>query len=98
MIVSCSGKQVEYAIEEDDRYRLDIINSNSRSIIITLSLNVSAKMYDISKAKNNCSTTKGSCQLKLLFPYTHYVILTTPSNVRLLVQTLFPILINTLLY
>ena len=42
-------------------------------------------MYDTTKAKAICSTaTKGSsCQLRLTFPNTHYVILTTPNNVSL---------------
>lgn len=77
----CSGKEVEFSIEEDDRYYLDIINTNPRSIIMTLNLNVSSMMYDISKAKNKCSTMNGSCQLRLLFPNTHYLILTTPNTV-----------------
>lgn len=75
------GKEAEFTIEEDDRYYLDIINTNSRSIIMTLNLNVSSKMYDISKAKKNCSTRNGLCQLRFLFPNTHYVILTTPNSV-----------------
>ncbi|PON54233.1 Cytochrome P450, E-class, group I [Parasponia andersonii] len=74
------GKEVEYAIEEDDRYYLDIVNSNFRSVIITLKANFSSKMYDITKANNKCSTTNGSCRLRLLFPDTRYVILTTPNN------------------
>lgn len=91
-----SGKEVEYAIEEDDRYHLDIINSNRRSIIITLKVNVSSKMYDITKAKNKCSTTNGSCRLRLLFPSTHYVILTTPNNVRLSQTLMLSNLFNTM--
>ncbi|XP_015884981.1 E3 ubiquitin-protein ligase APD2 isoform X2 [Ziziphus jujuba] len=75
-----NGKEAEFIIEEDDKYYLDIINTNSRSIIMTLNLNVSSKMYDISKANDKCSTRTGSCQLRLLFPSTHYVILTTPNN------------------
>lgn len=76
------GKGAEFSIEEDDRFYLGIINTNPRSIIMTMTLNVSAKIYDTSKAKSMCSTTSGSCRLNLLFPSTHYVILTTPNNVR----------------
>lgn len=79
---ACSGKEAEYKIEEDDKYYLDIINTKPRGIIITLNVNVSSTMYDITKAKAVCSTTKGSCRLRLVFPNTHYVILTTPDNVR----------------
>lgn len=79
-----SGKEAEYNIEEDDRYYLEIINANRRSIIITVSVNVSSNMYDLTKAKAMCSTAKSSsCQLRLVFPNTHYVILTTPNNVSL---------------
>ncbi|CAB4266256.1 unnamed protein product [Prunus armeniaca] len=74
------GKEAEYNIEEDDKYYLDIINTKPRGIIITLNVNVSSTMYDITKAKAICSTTKGSCRLRLAFPNTHYVILTTPNN------------------
>lgn len=48
---------------------------------MSMSMNVSSKMYDITKAKIMCSALKGSCQLKLLFPNTQYVVVTTPSNV-----------------
>ncbi|KAF3446587.1 hypothetical protein FNV43_RR11767 [Rhamnella rubrinervis] len=75
-----NSKEAEFSIEEDDRYYLDIINTNPRSIIMKLNLNVSSMMYDISKAKNKCSTIKGSCQLRLLLPNTHYLVLTTPST------------------
>ncbi|XP_004292747.1 PREDICTED: uncharacterized protein LOC101292282 isoform X1 [Fragaria vesca subsp. vesca] len=80
------GKEAEFSIEEDDRYYLDITNTNPKSIIITVNVNVSSKMYDTTKAKAICSTaTKGSsCQLRLTFPNTHYVILTTPNNGDLL--------------
>lgn len=75
------GKEAEYNIEEDDRYYLEIINANRRSIIITVNVNVSSKMHDLAKAKAMCSTAKSSsCQLRLVFPNTHYVILTTPNN------------------
>ncbi|KAF7847092.1 hypothetical protein BT93_L3371 [Corymbia citriodora subsp. variegata] len=66
-------KEAEYFIEEDDKYYVRVINANSRSIIMSLSMNVSSKIYDITKAKIMCSTLKGSCQLKLLFPNTQYV-------------------------
>ncbi|XP_030498963.1 E3 ubiquitin-protein ligase APD2 isoform X1 [Cannabis sativa] len=77
---SIEDKEMEYVIEEDERYYLDIINSNSRSIVVALSVNVTSMMYDITKAKNKCSTSKGSCRLKTILSYTHYVILTTPND------------------
>lgn len=75
-----SGKGAEFTIEEDDRYYVVVINSNPRNIIMSMTLNASAKMYDTSKAKSVCSTATGSCRLGLMFPDTHYVILTTPTN------------------
>lgn len=75
-----NGKEAEYTIEEDDKYFLCIINSNPKSIIMTMTINISATMYDTTKAKSMCSTLTGSCSLTLRFPYTHYVILTTPNN------------------
>ncbi|KAK7857935.1 hypothetical protein CFP56_015269 [Quercus suber] len=74
-----SGKEVEYTIEEDDKYYIGVINSNRRSIIMSMAINVSATMYDTTKAKSKCSTETGSCRLRLEFPNTHYVILTTPN-------------------
>ncbi|XP_022772226.1 uncharacterized protein LOC111314876 isoform X2 [Durio zibethinus] len=74
------GKEAEYTIEEDDKYYLGVINSNHRSIIINFGLNVTSKVYDVTKASNTCSTLNGSCRLKLLFPDTQYVIVSTPDN------------------
>ncbi|XP_050265861.1 E3 ubiquitin-protein ligase APD2-like isoform X1 [Quercus robur] len=75
-----SGKEVKYTIEEDDKYYIGVINSNRRSIIMSVAINVSATMYDTTKAKSKCSTETGSCRLRLEFPNTHYVILTTPNH------------------
>lgn len=77
-----SGRHAEYTIEEDDRYYVGIINANPRSIIMAMNVNVSSKMYDITKAKSMCSKIKGACRLKLPFPNTHFVVVTTPNNVR----------------
>lgn len=79
-----SGKEAEYHIMEDNKYYVNVINTNSKSIIMTLKTNVTSKMYDITKASNKCSTTRGSCKLSLLFPQTRFVILTTPENGDLL--------------
>lgn len=49
---------------------------------MSITINVSATMYDTTKAKSKCSTETGSCRLRLEFPNTHYVILTTPNHVR----------------
>ncbi|KAF8023189.1 hypothetical protein BT93_F0634 [Corymbia citriodora subsp. variegata] len=73
-------KEAEYYIEEDDKYYVRVINANSRSTIMSMSVNVSSKIYDITKATIMCSALEGSCQLKLLFPNTQYVVVTTPSN------------------
>lgn len=81
ILIYYTGKEAEYAILEDDRYYVGIINANRKSVIMTLNVNVTSKIYDISKAKRMCSTIKGSCHLNLFFPTTQYVILTTPNNV-----------------
>ncbi|KAK3016884.1 hypothetical protein RJ639_005899 [Escallonia herrerae] len=74
------GSEAKYSIEEDDRYYIGIINSNPRSIIMTLSVNVLSKMYDTTKAKTMCSTISGSCRLNLPFPNSQFVVVTTPPN------------------
>lgn len=74
------GKEAEYLIEEDDKYYLGVINSNPRSVIMTFGLNVTSKVYDVAKASNVCSTLNGSCRLKLFFPDSRYVIVSTPDN------------------
>lgn len=76
------GKEAEYIIEEDDRYHIGIVNKNSRNIILSMNVNISAKVYDISKAKSMCSTANGLCKLSLPFPNAHYLIMTT-NNVSL---------------
>ncbi|XP_057503837.1 E3 ubiquitin-protein ligase APD1-like isoform X2 [Actinidia eriantha] len=77
---STDGREAEYVIEEDDKYCLGIVNTNPRSIIMAMNVNVSSKMYDTTKAKSMCSTIKGSCRLSLLFPYSQFVTVTTPNN------------------
>ncbi|XP_022768696.1 uncharacterized protein LOC111312571 isoform X2 [Durio zibethinus] len=74
------GKEAEYSIEEDDKYYVGVINSNPRSIIMTFGLNVTSKVYDVTKASNMCSSLNGSCRLKIQFPDTQYVIVSTPDN------------------
>ncbi|KAA8528481.1 hypothetical protein F0562_035836 [Nyssa sinensis] len=75
-----NGKEAGYTIEEDDNYHVGIINTNPRSIIMVMNINISSKMYDTSKAKSMCSAIDGSCRLNLLFPNTKFVIVTTPNN------------------
>ncbi|XP_065846926.1 E3 ubiquitin-protein ligase APD2-like [Euphorbia lathyris] len=75
-----NGKEAEYLVEEDDKYYLGLINTNPRSIIIKIALNITSKMHDLSKANNMCSTKEGSCRLMLPFPKTQFVVLTTPDN------------------
>ncbi|KAF8377607.1 hypothetical protein HHK36_030989 [Tetracentron sinense] len=72
--------EVEYVIEEDDSYYIGVVNMNPRSIVMAMNVNVSSKMYDTTKAKSICSTINGLCRLKLPFPNTRFVILTTPNN------------------
>ncbi|XP_059631101.1 E3 ubiquitin-protein ligase APD2-like isoform X2 [Cornus florida] len=74
------GREAEYAIVEDDKYYVGIINTNPKSIIMVMNVNVSSKMYDTTKAKSMCSTMNGSCRLGLLFPNTQFVTVTTPNN------------------
>lgn len=74
------GKEVEYVITESDKYYVSILNSNPKSTIMTMNVNVTSKMYDTTKASSVCSTTDGSCRLNLRFPNTQYVVLTTPNN------------------
>ncbi|OVA04099.1 hypothetical protein BVC80_8091g6 [Macleaya cordata] len=72
--------QAEYLISEDDNHYICILNMNPRNIIMGIDVNVSSTMYDTSKAKSNCSTINGFCQLNLLFPKQHFIILATPNN------------------
>uniref|UniRef100_A0A2P2KYY4 Uncharacterized protein MANES_18G043400 n=1 Tax=Rhizophora mucronata TaxID=61149 RepID=A0A2P2KYY4_RHIMU len=75
-----AGKEAEYTIEEDDKYYIGLLNTNPKNIIMSMSVNVTSKMYDLSKARNMCSTIRGSCRLKLPFPNTQYFVVTTPDN------------------
>ncbi|MED6217297.1 hypothetical protein PIB30_016283 [Stylosanthes scabra] len=75
------GNEAEYMVEEDDRYQIGVLNMNDKNIVLNLNVNVSAKVYDTSKANNIYSSVNGSCTLSLLFPNTYYVILTAPKNV-----------------
>ncbi|KAH9755686.1 E3 ubiquitin-protein ligase APD2 [Citrus sinensis] len=79
-LVIIKGKNAEYDVEEDDMYYFGVTNKNPRSITMTMNVNVTSKIYDLTKAKNMCSSSNGSCRLKLLFPNSQYVILTTPGN------------------
>ncbi|KAM7278644.1 hypothetical protein ACFE04_005778 [Oxalis oulophora] len=72
-------KIAEYTIEEDNKYHVNLINQNPKTIITGLTINVSSTMYDPTKAKTSCSTLNGSCKLKL-FPDIQYVLLTTPNH------------------
>lgn len=76
------GKEAGYIIEEDDRYHIGVLNMNDMNIISTMNVNISAKVYDTSKAKKICSTANGLCRLSLLFPNTHYIALMATNDVR----------------
>lgn len=78
--IGIDGENAEYDVEEDDMYYFGVINKNPRSIIMTVNANVTSKIYDLTKAKNMCSTSNGYCRLQLLFPNNQYVVLTTPNN------------------
>ncbi|KAK4744026.1 hypothetical protein SAY87_010338 [Trapa incisa] len=75
-----NSREAEYSIEKDGKYYVSITNKNSVNIITTVKVNVSSRMYDLTKANSTCSTLDSSCRIKLPFPYTHYVVLTTPDN------------------
>ncbi|ESW08726.1 hypothetical protein PHAVU_009G069600 [Phaseolus vulgaris] len=75
-----NGKEAEYMVEEDDRYHIGVLNMNARNIILTMEVNVSAKVYDTTKAKKMCSSENGPCRLSFSFPNTYYVILTATNN------------------
>ncbi|XP_020960976.1 uncharacterized protein LOC110263648 isoform X2 [Arachis ipaensis] len=75
------GNEAEYMIEEDDRYQIGVLNMNDKNIVLNLNVNVSAKIYDTTKANNIYSSINGSCTFSLLFPNTYYLILTAPKNV-----------------
>ena len=64
------GEEAECIVEEDDRYHIGVLNMNASNIILTMNINVSAKVYAITKAKKICSTAYGSCKLSFLFPHT----------------------------
>ncbi|RYR06181.1 hypothetical protein Ahy_B06g085965 [Arachis hypogaea] len=77
-----TGNEAEYMIEEDDRYQIGVLNMNDKNIVLNLNVNVSAKIYDTTKANNIYSSINGSCTFSLLFPNTYYLILTAPKNVN----------------
>ncbi|KAI4321058.1 hypothetical protein MLD38_034479 [Melastoma candidum] len=73
-------KETEYTIEEDDKYYVRVLNTHSKSIITSVSVTVTSRIYDLTKANARCFTSKASCRLRLQFPETQYVVLTTPAN------------------
>ncbi|XP_027356947.1 uncharacterized protein LOC113866267 [Abrus precatorius] len=75
-----NGKEAEYIVEEDDRYHIGVLNLNARNIILTMNVNVSAKVYDTTTAEKMCSSENGSCSLSFPFPNTQYVTLTATNN------------------
>ncbi|XAR61939.1 hypothetical protein NMG60_11016495 [Bertholletia excelsa] len=80
LIEPTDGREAEYVIQEDDKYYIRITNTNPRSLILVMNLNVSSKMHDTSKARGICSTVNGSCRLNLLFASHQFVVVTTPEN------------------
>ncbi|KAE9609367.1 putative transcription factor C2H2 family [Lupinus albus] len=80
MLWTLLGKEAEYMVEEDNTYNIGVLNMNVRNIILTMNVNISAKVYDTTNANNVCFTANGSCRLNLIFPKTYYVILTAPNN------------------
>ena len=40
------GKEAEYNVEEDNIYHIGVLNMNSRNIILTMKVNVLAKVHD----------------------------------------------------
>ncbi|KAL9684189.1 hypothetical protein QQ045_021623 [Rhodiola kirilowii] len=78
------SKESEYTIDDDDKYYVGFTNTNSKSIILTVHLNVSSKMYDTSKATSVCSAVHGSCRLQLAFPSPKYITVSTLNDVSYL--------------
>ncbi|GMI78485.1 ABERRANT POLLEN DEVELOPMENT 1 [Hibiscus trionum] len=74
------GKQAEYTIDADDKYYVGVINSSPRSLMMTFNLSVTSMVYDVTKARNMCSTLNGSCRFDLQFPDMHYVVVSTPDD------------------
>ncbi|KAL8172049.1 hypothetical protein V2J09_023853 [Rumex salicifolius] len=76
------SKRADYVVPEDDKFYVSVVNTNPRNIVMTINLNVSSKVHDTTKASHVCSTIDGSCSLKVHFPSTRFVVLTTPNNVK----------------
>ncbi|XAR48394.1 hypothetical protein NMG60_11031213 [Bertholletia excelsa] len=74
------GREAEYLIEEDNEYYIGIANTSPISIVMTMNVSVSSKVYDTTKARGMCSTINGYCRLNLPFPTTHFVIVTTAND------------------
>ncbi|KAK7283267.1 hypothetical protein RIF29_12676 [Crotalaria pallida] len=77
---TAQGTAAEYIVEEDDIYNIGVLNMNARNIILTMNVNISAKVHDTTNAKKMCSSAYGSCKISFDFPSTYYVILTAPNN------------------
>ncbi|GAB2293819.1 hypothetical protein Dimus_028032 [Dionaea muscipula] len=74
------GKETGFVVEEDDKYYVNVINTSPMSLMLTMKINVSARLHDTSKATSKCSTAEGSCRLNVAFPNTRFVIVTTPNT------------------
>ncbi|XP_026657922.1 E3 ubiquitin-protein ligase APD1 [Phoenix dactylifera] len=74
------NREAEYTIAEDDSYYFGVVNLSPRTMVLIMKVNVTSKIYDISRASNICSTTDGLCKLELHLPSTCYYVLTTPNT------------------
>ncbi|KAG1347886.1 hypothetical protein COCNU_06G017150 [Cocos nucifera] len=74
-----NGK-AEYTIADDDSYYFGVVNLIPRPMVMILKVNVTSKIYDISRANNICSTTDGLCKLELHLPSICYYVLTTSNS------------------
>ncbi|XP_058080697.1 E3 ubiquitin-protein ligase APD2-like [Magnolia sinica] len=72
--------EVEYTVEDDDSYYIGAANLNPQTVVVTMMVEVSSKIYDTTKAKRVCSTKNGFCRITLPFPNTQYVVLATPDD------------------
>lgn len=84
------NRTAEYTIAEDDSYYFGVVNLTPRTMVIILKVNVTSKVYDISRATNICSTTDGLCKLELQLPSNCYYVLTTPNSDVSKIYTISP--------
>ncbi|MQL94648.1 hypothetical protein Taro_027304 [Colocasia esculenta] len=76
------AEAVECSVEEDDRYYVGAANLNPHAVLVSMTVEVSAKVYDVTGATFSCSMGGGGepCKMELLFPKMQYAVLVTPGS------------------